>query len=84
MILKPSTGVFNLDNQMIYRSSIVCVDGAYHIYYSAMNHRQAWHTFLVNFDPSVAIAVVNNPKKDSGQWLPGKDKTAFLNGSSLR
>lgn len=48
-ILSPSRGTGRLDDQMIYRSSIVDVDGAYKIYYSAMNHNREWHIFQTRF-----------------------------------
>lgn len=50
LLLAPSKGQNRLDNQMIYRSSIVKVDGQYKIYYSAMNKNKEWHIFVTNFD----------------------------------
>jgi predicted GH43/DUF377 family glycosyl hydrolase len=50
-ILKPSSGnVTALDNQMIYRSSLVDVNGKYKVYYSAMDTKHDWHIFLTNFN----------------------------------
>lgn len=51
LILSPSKGADKLDNKMIYRSSLVDVDGEYRIYYSAMNHSSQWHIFETGFTP---------------------------------
>jgi hypothetical protein len=51
LILTPSTGKNQLDDKMIYRSSIVDIDGKYGIYYSAMDNNSRWHTFLTDFNP---------------------------------
>lgn len=45
-ILKPYVGTNRLDNQQIYRSSLVKIDGIYRLYYSAMNKHYVWHTFI--------------------------------------
>ncbi len=45
-ILSPSKDDNKLDNKMIYRSSILKVDGVYKIYYSAMDRKTRWHVFL--------------------------------------
>lgn len=45
-ILKPYSGTKRMDNQQIYRSSLVIVNGMYKLYYSAMNNKYLWHTFL--------------------------------------
>lgn len=52
MILAPSKDKTAYDNQLIYRSTLVDVDGTYDLYYSAMNTKKYWHTFLTHFDPS--------------------------------
>lgn len=49
LILSPSKEENRLDNQMIYRSSLVNVDGDYRIYYSAMSRSRQWHIFETNF-----------------------------------
>jgi predicted GH43/DUF377 family glycosyl hydrolase len=45
-ILKPSLNKTALDNQMIYRSSLVNINGKYKVYYSAMDKHRDWHIFL--------------------------------------
>lgn len=45
-ILKPYSGTKRMDNQQIYRSSLVIVNNMYRLYYSAMNNKYSWHTFL--------------------------------------
>jgi len=49
LVLSPSSGKNQLDNQMIYRSSLLEVDGAYEIFYSAMNKNRQWHIFQTDF-----------------------------------
>jgi len=49
-ILNPTTGKYTFDNQMIYRSSIVNVDGTYKLYYSAMDKKREWHIFETNLN----------------------------------
>jgi hypothetical protein len=50
LILKPSESKSALDNQMIYRSSLVNVNGKYKLYYSAMSRKHDWHIFLTDFN----------------------------------
>lgn len=50
LILSPSKNSTSLDNQMIYRSSLVQVGDSYRIYYSAMNHKTQWHIFETEFN----------------------------------
>ncbi|MBE3557565.1 MAG: exo-alpha-sialidase [Firmicutes bacterium] len=45
LIVAPSHGRAKLDNQLIYRSSIVDVNNNYLIYYSAMSTKRQWHIF---------------------------------------
>ncbi len=45
-IISPSKEEYRLDNKMIYRSSILKIDGIYKIYYSAMDKKMRWHLFL--------------------------------------
>jgi hypothetical protein len=57
LILSPSSEKNQLDNQMIYRSSLLKVNGAYKIFYSAMNKNRQWHIFQtdINFDKAHTI-----------------------------
>ncbi|MDR3551803.1 MAG: hypothetical protein P4L75_01635 [Clostridia bacterium] len=50
MILAPSSGADRLDNRMIYRSSILDVNGSSSIYYSAMSRKGEWHIFLTHLN----------------------------------
>lgn|GEM_PF-890450 len=45
-IIKPTLGSGRLDDESIYRASILKVDGAYKIYYSADSTNRQWHIFL--------------------------------------
>lgn len=45
-IIKPTLGSGRLDNESIYRSSILKVNGVYKIYYSADSTNRQWHIFL--------------------------------------
>lgn len=56
MILRPTDTPDSLDNQMIYRSSILDIDGRYTIYYSGMDRKKQWHIFLVDFNPTIIPA----------------------------
>ena len=49
LILSPSVGDDKLDNQMIYRSSLVYTDLGYQLYYSAMDKKTRWHIFETPF-----------------------------------
>lgn len=49
-LLTPSKGIFNWDNGIIYRSSLVKVDDKYKIYYSAQDLRGRWHIGLTEID----------------------------------
>jgi hypothetical protein len=50
LILSPSKWVNQHDNKMMYRSSIININGVYKIYYSAMDIRREWHIFVTNFN----------------------------------
>lgn len=51
LILAPSSKTNYLDNQMIYRSSLVEVNGNFKLYYSAMSKDRQWHIFCADFKP---------------------------------
>lgn len=51
LILAPSLKTDFLDNQMIYRSSLVDVSGNFKLYYSAMSKNKEWHIFCADFKP---------------------------------
>lgn len=65
-ILSPSKSDAALDNQMIYRSSLLEVDGHYILFYSAMNRNKEWHIFKADFNESIAReeSVASKPKSD--------------------
>lgn len=50
-ILAPSSNTNYLDNKMIYRSSLVDVNGSFKLYYSAMSKKREWHIFCADFIP---------------------------------
>jgi hypothetical protein len=47
-ILKPSISSDAYDNQMIYRSSLVNINGKYKLFYSGLDKKREWHIFETN------------------------------------
>lgn len=52
LIMMPSNGKNDFDNQTLYRPSLLKIDGKYQLYYSAMNKKREWHIGLKNLDPN--------------------------------